>query len=653
MDAHTSRRSTLLGRLGRLVRRHAATPDLATTEPLTERDAITASGLFDLDWYSAESGRSFSSLDEAVSHYLTTGFTEYFSPNPLLDHIPDHFDDSSTSPLGRFVLGGFRTTHAPHPAWSAPRHVKSHPESTAHPFGPLGHLYADLGPETVVFLRGPDRLKRVRWKTIESPWRELATTWTRHRRRLVRGWFDELPVAHDMSPPPTTRGLPHPTVSIVISTWNRAYSLGAALDSIRAQTWQNWEALVVDDGSTDNTASLVRAFAAEDSRIRLISRSHEGVCRARNTGIAEATGELIAFLDSDNVWRPDYLLHMVHAMEHQQLEAAYATLATMTPDGPRYQALQVTREILQAHNHVDLNVLIVRTALLRDLGGFDPQLLRAVDYDLVLRLVEVTDLVHIPVIGADYDGDTNRTDRISVRHPRTWADFVRLKQLVKWDELAESPRDQHLVSVVVPTGRRPGQTLARVKAARSELGDGSWEMIVVDHSTARRTFHELLPILLTDHRIRYERVAYPQSFAFTANLGFSKTKGSRVLFLDFDIHPEPGTITALIEASHRLDDPHLVEAAPPADGPAGRTFVSRSDDFISVHGLQPLLHNEFELADLRLRLQAAHRAVQFEQLPGAAVTRLTVTREPGRHAENLRQFIHQHDHEPGVDLQRS
>lgn len=93
-------------------------------------------------------------------------------------------------------------------------------------------------------------------------------------------------------------------VSIVIPTYNRAYCLAATLDSLRQQTYRHWEALVIDDGSTDGTPELVQSIAANDARIRYVRRANGGVSAARNTGIRLADGEWVAFLDSDDSWEP-------------------------------------------------------------------------------------------------------------------------------------------------------------------------------------------------------------------------------------------------------------------------------------------------------------------------------------------------------------
>jgi len=94
-------------------------------------------------------------------------------------------------------------------------------------------------------------------------------------------------------------------ISIIIPTYNRSKRLKDAIESVRTQTYVNWELIVVDDGSTDNTEEVVRSF--DDCRIHYIKQDNRGVSAARNTGIAKAHGKLIAFLDSDDRWEPSKL----------------------------------------------------------------------------------------------------------------------------------------------------------------------------------------------------------------------------------------------------------------------------------------------------------------------------------------------------------
>ena len=93
-------------------------------------------------------------------------------------------------------------------------------------------------------------------------------------------------------------------VSVVIPTYNRAYCLGATIGSLQAQTYPHWEALIVDDGSSDGTAELVRSLSAADARVKYFPQKNAGVSAARNAGLRAVDGEWAAFLDSDDAWEP-------------------------------------------------------------------------------------------------------------------------------------------------------------------------------------------------------------------------------------------------------------------------------------------------------------------------------------------------------------
>ena len=123
-----------------------------------------------------------------------------------------------------------------------------------------------------------------------------------------------------------------PLVSIVMPTYNRADTLERAVASVLAQDYAEWELIIVDDGSTDRTPEILRALTA-DRRIRSISTENCGAASARNQGLAAGQGEYIAYLDSDNSWRPDFLQTMIVFLEHSDCEAAYSRRRRARPEG--------------------------------------------------------------------------------------------------------------------------------------------------------------------------------------------------------------------------------------------------------------------------------------------------------------------------------
>jgi len=95
-----------------------------------------------------------------------------------------------------------------------------------------------------------------------------------------------------------------PLVSVIIPTFNRAWAVGRAIDSVLEQDYRPFELIVVDDGSTDQTAEILARYG---DQLTVVCRENRGVSAARNAGVARAQGDLIAFLDSDDFWRPQKL----------------------------------------------------------------------------------------------------------------------------------------------------------------------------------------------------------------------------------------------------------------------------------------------------------------------------------------------------------
>ena len=186
-----------------------------------------------------------------------------------------------------------------------------------------------------------------------------------------------------------------PLVTVVIPTYNTADYTGAAIESVLAQTYPSYEIIVVNDGSPD-TLQLERVLSRFGDRVRYISQENQGVSAARNTGIRAATTPFVAFLDSDDVWEPDYLaVQMAMFDADPTLDAIYPnarifgdhphagrTFMDVCPsDGP------VTFEaILTQRCNVFIGMVARRDVLVRA-GLFDPALGAAEDFDLWLRVV--------------------------------------------------------------------------------------------------------------------------------------------------------------------------------------------------------------------------------------------------------------------------
>ena len=184
-------------------------------------------------------------------------------------------------------------------------------------------------------------------------------------------------------------------LSIVIPAHNAAATLAETLDSLLAQTRGDWEAIVVDDGSTDATPEVAKAYSARDKRFRLLDggRPAEGVSAARNRGIAEATGRWLLFLDADDWIEPAFVERMVGKLEaHPGAKVAYCACRRVTPDGragPSWLSTEVARaafEVFARQCPVVVHGFVLDRAFVVEQGGFDTTLRTSEDWDFWQRI---------------------------------------------------------------------------------------------------------------------------------------------------------------------------------------------------------------------------------------------------------------------------
>ena len=208
-----------------------------------------------------------------------------------------------------------------------------------------------------------------------------------------------------------------PCVSIIMPTWNRRNLIVRAIDSVLLQTYTNYELLISDDGSTDGTEELLRTRYApqlRSGRIRYFVLEKGGVCKARNYGLSQAKGELIAYLDSDNEWHENYLKTMVSAFSQSDVSCAYADLNGIdNVTGNRWQlGREYDRKALLVENFIDMNIFMHRRSVYENCGGFDASLRMLEDWDLILRYTAKGAPVHVREALVNYYVEKN-ANRVS------------------------------------------------------------------------------------------------------------------------------------------------------------------------------------------------------------------------------------------------
>jgi teichuronic acid biosynthesis glycosyltransferase TuaG len=161
---------------------------------------------------------------------------------------------------------------------------------------------------------------------------------------------------------------PDPLVSVVLPCYNAAHLVGDAIRSVVAQTYSNWELVAVDDGSSDGSWAVLERARSQDTRVRAIRlASNGGVAAARNAGIDASAGELVAFLDCDDVWLPRKLSAQIEVLEAQQeAVAVYSAYYRRTAGVERMRKVrvpgQVTYERLLSHNVIGCSTAVYRVS---------------------------------------------------------------------------------------------------------------------------------------------------------------------------------------------------------------------------------------------------------------------------------------------------
>lgn len=170
--------------------------------------------------------------------------------------------------------------------------------------------------------------------------------------------------------------------------------IGEAIESVLAQTFADWRLVIVDDGSTDNTAQIARSY--EDARIAVVCQDNAGAAAARNRAVAESRSEFLSMLDADDAWRPDYLEKMLGAFAAAPDYAFFACDAHTFVDekhpGDRCSqnvaiAAPVTLERVASRDFQVYTAVTMRRDWFERVGGFDNELRNAEDFDLWVRML--------------------------------------------------------------------------------------------------------------------------------------------------------------------------------------------------------------------------------------------------------------------------
>ena len=258
-----------------------------------------------------------------------------------------------------------------------------------------------------------------------------------------------------------------PHVSIVIPLYNAEPFIVETLESVREQSFTDWEAVVVDDGSTDR--SLEAAHSVTDPRIRVLRQNNQGPSAARNLALENSSGEWIATLDADDLWTPDKLQHQLDAATRHRADLVFGP-AQLFGDPHQQRAYEKHEYVLAgqsalrkmiSRNHVPHSSVLMRRQAVLEAGGYAEDIHGTEDYDLWLRLLmagakfvyDPRAIVHYRVSGASVSSNKarmKRMTRVVLQRRRMPGLLLNAQRRLKMIELRFSERRHRAASRLSP-----------------------------------------------------------------------------------------------------------------------------------------------------------------------------------------------------------
>jgi glycosyltransferase involved in cell wall biosynthesis len=213
--------------------------------------------------------------------------------------------------------------------------------------------------------------------------------------------------SQEARPPQKEHSAQTPLVSVVIPCYNQAHFLGEAIESVLSQSYQRYEIVVVDDGSTDNTSEVASRYPPE--KVGLIRQENKGLSAARNAGLSHARGEYVVFLDSDDRLLADALEVGVRELEaHPECAFVSGCWNNIATDGSPLPTLHSPHDerdhyLALLHScYIRMHAVMYRRSVFDSVGGFDTSLSASEDYDLYLRIARDYPVRHHGEVVAEY-----------------------------------------------------------------------------------------------------------------------------------------------------------------------------------------------------------------------------------------------------------
>lgn len=394
-------------------------------------EAILDQNLFDEAFYKKNYGDELHEMDP-LSHYISYGYKEGKNPSPLFEtnfYSIKYHDVWSQNPLIHYALygrnnGNFTNDNQLKPNNDLEKSIKIIKEN--HLFDCESYLnrYSDVKKSGMCPVEHYMKFGFNEHRYMEPEYdltdyaleNKLNSDINPLIHFLLNNNFKNLKInksLNDCITPDIKNYLESKYfVSVIMPTYNRENVIKNAIDSVISQTFSSYELIIIDDGSTDDTENFLKTeydSLLSDKKIKYIKTNNNGVSKARNIGLNTSNGNVIAYLDSDNIWHTDYLEKMIYVLDKSNSLMAYSAIKVHD----NTKSVSITRESkfnrtkLLEGNYIDLNIFMHKKCLFDKFGGFDEELTRLVDWDLILRYTENYEPYFLNEILAEYYLDSS------------------------------------------------------------------------------------------------------------------------------------------------------------------------------------------------------------------------------------------------------
>lgn len=368
-----------------------------------------------------------------------------------------------------------------------------------------------------------------------------------------------------------------PKVSVLMPAYNREDTIAAAIESVLSQCYNNYELLIIDDGSSDKTLGIIKKYLSQYDAVKLIKNEHNiGKSKSINKAIELAEGEWFAYLDSDNLWHPSYLSTMIGAaIQNKKSEALYSGqyLYSGKKDKPYAARLSTfNKNLFLNRNFIDHNSFMNKKSVFDKVGLYNESVRKCLDYDFFVRVFRECTLTSVPVILTDYiyEGAKNTitadvTLSKDVQEVREKAQIALLdpswaSEIVKKNNELRKANIKSM-SVIIPSYESLDEIKRCIKAINKLEEREFIEIIVVDNNSSTKV-KDYLRQLEKNGVIKLRLLSYNYGFTYAVNLGIDLAgKNNDIILMNNDAEPINGSLMLLSRYSSYLKDSGLLVPA--------------------------------------------------------------------------------------------